>query len=516
MSTPVLIGSQEPRIIYRPQGLELSGIGEEVIDLAELAGLTLDPWQADFIAESCRTREETYYNKYTKRYENKWAAFEVGLVVARQNGKGSILEARELAGLFLFGERLIIHSAHQFDTSQEAFERLLMLIEETPDLSREVARVSRSHGEEGITLKTGQRIRFRTRTKGGGRGFTGDCVILDEAMYLEDAQVGALMPTMAARSIHGNPQIWYMGSAGTKDSAAFGRVRARAIKGNEPGLFFEEFSVEICDILCPDECDEHVKRTSDEAILLTNPGVGIRIDIDHCRKERRSMDEEQFNRERLSIGDWPVEGEAWKIIDEESWKRREDPEAGLITKGKPVLAIHTSTDRTWSAILAAMDTADDRQLVEVTGKDGVLDYRQGTSWLVGRTVDICKNQRPAYLVVDPGGQAGGLVEELEAALKGTGVKILTPNTREYAQGCGEFYSAAKPRRGNPATLVHLGQPALTSAVGCVDKRALSNLWIWDPVASSADITPLIAATLALWGLKKNTHKAVSAPWAAWR
>ncbi|WIC88877.1 terminase [Rhodococcus phage Shagrat] len=514
MSAPILIGSQEPKIIHRPTGLDLSGIGEEVIDLAELAGLVLDPWQADFIAEACRTREEKYYNKYTKRYENKWAAFEIGLVVARQNGKGSILEARELAGLFLFGERLIIHSAHQFDTSQEAFERLLMLIEETPDLSREVARVSRSHGEEGITLKTGQRIRFRTRTKGGGRGFTGDCVILDEAMYLEDAQVGALMPTMAARSIQGNPQIWYMGSAGTKDSKAFGRVRARAIKGNEPGLFFEEFSVEVCDILCPDDCDEHIKRGSDEAILLTNPGVGIRIDIDHCRKERRSMDEEQFNRERLSIGDWPVEGEAWKIVDEESWKRREDPHS--VIDGKPVLALHVSPDRTWSAIMACGATPDGQTQVEITGKDGVLDYRQGVSWTVDRVVEICKNQRCPFLVIDPGGQAGGLIEEIEKKLKGSSTKILTPNSREYAQACGEWFSAVKPRRGNPATLVHIGQPGLTSAMGCVDKKALSNLWVWDYVNSSSDITPLVAGTLALWGFKKNMHKAVSAPWAAWR
>jgi hypothetical protein len=51
----------------------------------------------------------------------------------RQNGKDAILEARELAGLFLLGERLLIHSAHQFDTSLEHFRRLLFLIENTDD-----------------------------------------------------------------------------------------------------------------------------------------------------------------------------------------------------------------------------------------------------------------------------------------------------------------------------------------------------------------------------------------------
>jgi hypothetical protein len=106
--------------------------------------------------------------------DGKWAAFEVGVNVPRQNGKDGILEARELTGLFLLGERMIIHSAHQFDTSLEAFRRLLELIEDTPELDKRVKRVSRSHGEEGIEFKGGQRIRFRTRTKGGGRGFSGD------------------------------------------------------------------------------------------------------------------------------------------------------------------------------------------------------------------------------------------------------------------------------------------------------------------------------------------------------
>jgi hypothetical protein len=126
-----------------------------------------------------------------------WAAFEVGLVVGRQNGKGAVLEARELAGLFLFGERLIIHSAHQFDTSMEAFLRMEQLLEEGGLVGELKPRggVSRSHGSEGFLLKSGQRLRYRTRTKGGGRGFSADCLILDEAMFLPESSHGALLPT---------------------------------------------------------------------------------------------------------------------------------------------------------------------------------------------------------------------------------------------------------------------------------------------------------------------------------
>lgn len=108
-----------PRIMHAPAGP--SSAGREAVDLAKLAGLVLDDWQALVLEHSL-----------TERTDGRWAAFEVGLNVPRQNGKGSVLEARELAGLFLLGERLIIHSAHQFDTSLEAFRRLLFLIEDTP------------------------------------------------------------------------------------------------------------------------------------------------------------------------------------------------------------------------------------------------------------------------------------------------------------------------------------------------------------------------------------------------
>ena len=180
---PALLGSQLPRLWHVPKWT--STTGPEAIELCALAGLYLDPWQRWTLTQSLGERPD-----------GKWAALQVGVEVSRQNGKGGLLEARELTGLFLLEERLIIHSAHQFDTSLEAFGRLLGLIEDHREFSRRIARVSNSHGQEGITLKSGQRIRFRTRTKGGGRGFTGDCLILDEAMDIHESAHAALFPTL--------------------------------------------------------------------------------------------------------------------------------------------------------------------------------------------------------------------------------------------------------------------------------------------------------------------------------
>jgi hypothetical protein len=187
-------------------------------------------------SSSTRGRSSSCATRSASAPDGKWAAFEVGVEVAAQNGKGAILEARELAGLFLLGERLIIHSAHQFDTSLEAFRRLLCLIEDTPDFDRRVQRVSRSHGEEGIELKNRQRIRFRTRTKGGGRGFSGDCLILDEAMILPESAHGALLPTLSARP---NPRSGTRARPSTRTSTRRHRLRASASaasSGDDPAL----------------------------------------------------------------------------------------------------------------------------------------------------------------------------------------------------------------------------------------------------------------------------------------
>jgi hypothetical protein len=176
------------------------------------------------------------------------------------------------------------------------------LIEDTPDLERRVKRVSRSHGEEGIELINGQRIRFRTRTKGGGRGFTGDCLILDEAMILPESAHGALLPTLSARP---NPQVWYTGSAVDQDihetASSRSRIRERGIKRRRPGAAYFEWSV---------DASSRRGRSEDaprdpEAWAQANPGLGIRISAEHIEREQRSMDPRTFAVERLGVGDWP-------------------------------------------------------------------------------------------------------------------------------------------------------------------------------------------------------------------
>jgi hypothetical protein len=453
-----------------------------------MAGLHLDPWEEFVLANSLAERED-----------GKWAAFEVGLVVPRQNGKGSVLEARELAGLFILDERLLIHSAHQFDTSLEAFRRLLMLIEDTPDLDRRVQRVSKSHGEEGIELKknptTGlrQRIRFRTRTKGGGRGFTGDLLVLDEAMILPESAHGALLPTLSARP---NPQVWYTGSAVDQDVHEHGivltRVRERGLEGKDPGLAYFEWSAHADQ----DTVDEVID--DEEAWAQANPGLGIRITSEHVARERRSMDTKTFVVERLGVGDWPSldEGDG-DAISVAAWKDCADEAARLavlndtpLPEGSVVVdpvrfAFDVRPDRSASAIAVAGYRADGKRQVEI------VEHKSGTAWVVDRLVELTKRHDCGPIVFDQKSPAAALLTQLVEA--GIQIEVVGPN--EQAQGCGMLLDAV-----NQDALRHLGTPELLAAVRGAAKRPLGDAWAWSRKSSSVDISPLVAGTLALWGL----------------
>ena len=264
--------------------------------LAARAGLELDPWQRLVLDAGLRRRGD------------RWAAFEVCLIVARQNGKGTVLEALELAALFLFPDvRLILHSAHEFKTAAEAFLRIRALIEDRPEFDRKVSRVRTAAGAEAIELKDGKRLRFVARSSGSGRGFTSDLVILDEAYKLGDQEMAALLPTLSARP---DPQAWYTSTAGGPDSWQLGRVRSRGLTGSDPSLAFLEWSA-----------DEDAYDLADPVDWArANPGLGIRIAAEYVERERAALGPDAFARERLSIGDYPYDdGGRWSVIGADAW-----------------------------------------------------------------------------------------------------------------------------------------------------------------------------------------------------
>jgi phage terminase large subunit-like protein len=470
----------------------MHSVGREAAVLAASAGLYLDPWQ-----------ELVLDHALSVRPDGKWCHTDVGVMVSRQNGKGSILEALELWGLFI-NEETIMHTAHNHKTSLEHFRRMESLIRTAPELASEVLRFSHNNNDQVIELRSGARLLFGTRTKGAARGLTLDRVICDEAMYLTEEHITALGPTTMAVP---NPQIWFTGSAGTKESTEFGRMRARAIDGTHPSLFYAEWSIDAHDSFCTFDCEAHDDPYSQDSFAKANPALGDRIAVDFVESRSRTMSIEAFQQEHLGVGDWPADGEEWQVIGEEAWKARADRTSEM--SGQVVLAVATSQDRKYSCIAAAGRSADDLTQVEITSDEDDYDYRPGVQWVVDAVLEMWKTVKPAAVVIDKG-QALSFHDELVKA----GVKVISYNSFDYAQACGEFYSAVLPRKGEEPILVHLGQPPLNLAVAGADKKDSEDSWRWSKSNSSVDITPLVAATLAAWGYRKYINTKAAAPWVA--
>ncbi|MCW2767917.1 MAG: hypothetical protein JWO11_3876 [Nocardioides sp.] len=495
----LLMGVQTPRISSIPA--YVSSAGSEAVALAASAGLILDPWQ-----------EYCLHHGLGERVDGRWAAFECGVVVSRQNGKGGVFEARCLAGLFLFGERLILYSAHEFKTAQEMFLRMQVLVENNDAFRRRVKRIRTSHGDEGIELLTGQRLRFVARSTGSGRGFSGDVNIMDEAFNLPDTSVDALMPTMSARE---NPQLWYGSSAADRDIAPceqLARVRRRGIAGDDPSLFYAEWSIDPHTGQCARgedggvACVEHDNADDPDAWAKANPALGIRISVEHVARERASMGAKGFGRERLGVGNWPSEAaDQWMVIPEAKWRPLADEESEAV--GRVAFAIHVAPDRSWAAIGTAGRRADGLTHVEV------VDYRPGTKWVTERAEQLVERWNPCAVIVDAGSPAGSLIADLEAA----GLDIVKPQTREVGHAFGQFVDGVVPEQGEP-TLRYIPHPALDAALAGAVTRPLGDAKAWDSKAASVDICPLVAVTFAAWGFATRGHikeEEAVAPFAVW-
>lgn len=455
-----------PRIWTYPDDDGDDSFGDKAVALARKAGLKLDAWQEMVVRQGCR------------RAEDKWSAFEVAMVVPRQNGKGAVEEARELASLFLLRDQFVIHSAHQFDTSLEAFRRLLYLIEETPELAREIKQVRRSHGEEGIELMNGNRIRYRTRTKGGGRGFSCDLLILDEAMFLPDMAMGALLPTLSARP---DPQVWYGGSAVDQlvheHGVVLARLRERGLQGDDPSLVYAEWSLDFDN---PSEVTDDMAM--DEALWReSNPALDIRIRPEHIAHEQRSVERRIFAVERLNVGDWPRTDEVTvTMIPLEQWDDLAESDSVLVN---PVCLAYDISPERRASIAAAGRNQDGNWHVEVIAQ------KNGTGWIPEALSKYVDSHEPAMVVCDTFGPSGSMMHAAEEA----GVLIEGMTATQHGQACGLLLDAV-----NEKTLRHLGSADLRNAIKGAATRPLGDAWAWSRKDSNVDISPLVSSTLALW------------------
>jgi hypothetical protein len=442
-----------------------------------MAGLILDDWQAWFLGESL-----------SEQTDHQWSAFEVGLIVSRQCGKGSVLEARQLGGLTILREKLQVHTAHEF----EHFLRMVQLVESCPDIDRQVARIRRGDGQQAIEMKSGQRLRFMARSGGSGRGMSGDAVYLDEAFALTKPMMGALLPTLSARP---NPQIWYTSSAPMASSTVLHDVRNRGIEGTSSRLFFAEWSAN--NQASPDDVDAWYDAV---------PALGIRISEEFIHAEREAMPDEEFLRERLGIPDMPVTDKvAPPAIPADAWQATATTIPHDVAPGGCVFAYDVHDG--WASIAIAAGTLS-AAYVEVVA------HQSGDGWLPRRLVELAERWKPISIGLDGGnGPAVAVLgvarEQFEEA--GLNPDLLRPITSaDYKAACGSFLRSVVD---GTLTRPVVAPDQLENAAVVASERRIGDAFVWDRRTATVPLAPLVAATVArsLLGDKppKLTHSALA-------
>jgi hypothetical protein len=468
-------GSQRPGLLHLPDGSE--AYVDDALDLLGDWGFDYDVGQLLVISSSLREQPD-----------GRWAAKEVVFEEPRQNGKGETIEGRECLGLFYLDERKLIHSAHEFATASEALDRMDDRISLNPQLKRRVKSVKRSHGEEGVYLKDGRKLLYKTRTKGAGRGFSADFLGMDEAMYIAESFLGALMPVISARP---NPQMWYMGSSPDQvtmeHAIVFARLRERALSGKAGRLAYLGWSAAYRDnkVIWETPADVPRSATADpEVIARANPALGIRIDLEHVvETEREAMDHRTFCVERLGVGDWPrVVEDDGAVLSVKSWLSLVDAASKI--DGPLVFAFDVSPDRSSAAVSVSGKRADGLGHIEV------MAHKRGTGWLVDWLEEREKRHDPAAILYAKGSPAASIAAELSER----GVSVEGVDAQEHAQAFARLFDAVDQR-----TLRHLGTNELVTAIRGAATRPLGDAKAWDRKSSDVDITPLVSGTLAFWG-----------------
>lgn len=491
----LLVGAPAPRVELQPSSA-VDSYGVEACELAEAAGLPLEPWQADALEQMLSFRSD-----------GRWSAREYAELVGRQQGKSAgVGLPRALAGLLLLDERLIMWSAHEVKTALESFLALRLALEKLGEEAGKnmialddgavIVKVINNNGYEGFELSTGQRMRFVARSKGSGRGFSGDLSVIDEAFAYTRAQQSALAPTQLARP---NPQTVYLSSPPLRGDVEEGKVlyalAGRAAKGDDTGrLGFRDWGLgtSLDEVMGMATVDRTAFLDDREHWSAALPALGRgRVTEESIAQLRAEMDDRDFAREVL--GCWPVQittDGRWQVIRKTAWEARgwtdDDREPVDVWTDDVAMAIAMPPEQDWASVAVAGRSVDDELLVQVAR------YERGTAWVLPEVLELAERYPRAVFAINKRGPAGYLVAPLERA----GVELVVPTELEAAHANQRFVRGVV----DEPVIRHFDQEALDIAVKAAVKRAMGDGWTWLR-RGDTDVSPVEAASLAVWAVE---------------
>lgn len=453
------MGSQVPSARICPE-YEYTD-GQDAVKVLSIGRLYADPWQSNILDDWMgRSDVET------------WSSRACGLSVPRQNGKTCITSGRIVAGMVLYHE-WVIYTAHLQKTATETFMEIKGIFE-TRGLRKYVKEFKNALGREQVILKNGARVVFVARTRNGGRGLHGDCLIFDEAQELTSEQQASFLPAISASK---NPQTIYLGTPPDENCTGdvFRRLREKTLNGENKTTAWTEFSVpEIGDV-------------SDRSRwALANPALGRRMKATSIEGELQQMSPDTFARERL--GWWsPVNNDHDYAIDKEKWT---SCASNLIKpEGKTAYGIKFSSDGSTVALCGAVcpeNTPARISLIELKTTD------RGVQWLADWL--NARYKTAACVVIDGRNGVDFLIEKISKTWRYKN-SVIRPSGKDVIAAASQLVQEINEQ----SVTWYRQQEILNESAITSVKRPIAGGWGFGGDAS----TPIEAAALALWGCRTS-------------
>jgi hypothetical protein len=441
---------------------------EAVAFARDVLGIDLFPWQRWLLIHLLELLPDGSYRFRT-----------AVVLVARQNGKTTLMQILALWRMYVDGANLVIGTAQNLDVAEEAWTGAVEMAEGVPELAAEIAAVDRTNGKKALRLESGERYKVAAASRRGGRGLSGDLVLLDELREHQTWDAwGAVTKTTMARP---NPQILCLSNAGDEMSVVLEHLRQQGyatVHGEG------ERSLGIFEWSAPPECALDDRAGWRQA----NPALGYASFGEASILAALATDPEQVFRTEVlcqhvaAINPRPIDGAAWRAL--------EDPAS--TAKFVSAYGLEVSLDRAFSAVGVAGPRGDGRIHVELlpAARGGDVFVGRGTGWVVTRCAEINQGN-PGVWAVDGQGEAAGLVPELEKA----GLKVVIMHTSDVAAASSGLAEAVKDKTVSP----HGPRPELVAAVDAAKKKPLNDgKFVLSRRISTGDITGLLAVRNAHW------------------
>jgi phage terminase large subunit-like protein len=400
---------------------------------------------------------------------------EVRVTVPRQSGKTTFILAKNVQRMidakYFGGRQRLVYTAQNRNKAREKFVDDYLEELKAAKAFRGKWRPRLSNGSEAIKWHNGSSWGIESTTEKSGHGSTLDVGDIDEAFAHADNRVEqSFRPPMVTRP---QPQLWIVSTAGDDEKSTYLKSKVTtgrefAESGQDTGVCYVEYSAD------PDADPE------DPATWAScMPALGHTVTLETIQHEFTTMELADFSRAYLNL--WVPKTMGRQVIPPADWAACSDRTSQVV--GDVVFAVDVAPDSAWASIAVAGQRADGLAHVEV------IDHRAGDGWVVARLLELHKRWGPRPVVMDPTGPAGALLNDLAAV----GIEPHSVTAREMTQACGGLKRAAQDR-----TFRHLEQQLLNDALAGADKRQLLDSWAFRRTSSSADISPLVAVTLALW------------------